>query len=329
VTDLAILEPGTIVPGILTDAELEHEIETYSERLKLAWRHTVWHAWRLGQLLEEQRRRLGHGNWLPFVDEVLPFERSQAESFLALAGADSQWIGNLPEGTSVTEAVKQWRQSQKTPRPIPPPREASAGEAPLLLRFMVDATSAQVVSGILRVHFPDAQTALDPTYGSGLCWDGTWHGDLTATDLATERSLHFAGGLDFRTLPYENEWFDVVVFDPPHLEDTGAGSTMGERFGTADVESIQQGARECWRVARLGLVVKVTDHVHGQLWTAESDWISEALDWLELYDQVHQVRSQVTLQGHNWDPQGQLSAWNNGATWLVYRKGNQRHEARA
>jgi len=70
-----------------------------------SWRHTVEQAWRLGQYLTEKKRRLGHGQWLPYVEEHLPFRHSQVSSLMALGEADSQWIGNLEPGTSVTDAV--------------------------------------------------------------------------------------------------------------------------------------------------------------------------------------------------------------------------------
>ena len=57
--------------------------------------------------------------------------------------------------------------------------------------------------------------------------------------------------LDFRNLPYEDNSFRVVVFDPPHLRQIGETSWMAKKYGKLGEnwrEDIKKGFDECWRV---------------------------------------------------------------------------------
>lgn len=58
---------------------------------------------------------------------------------------------------------------------------------------------------------------------------------------------------DFRDLPFENESFYLVVFDPPHLIRTGDNSFLKLKYGRLDTrwkDDIKQGRSECWRVLK-------------------------------------------------------------------------------
>ncbi|MGJ6379858.1 class I SAM-dependent methyltransferase [Listeria monocytogenes] len=70
---------------------------------------------------------------------------------------------------------------------------------------------------------------------------------------------------DFRSIPFENEIFDHVVFDPPHLKWAGKDSIMKAQYGQLDKdtwkEDIAQGFHECMRVLKTSgtLVFKWSD----------------------------------------------------------------------
>jgi len=321
-TDLAIIDPRDSSSDLasLSNDELDLRIAEATGHLVGAWKHTLEWAWSLGRYLAEKRRRVKErgDSWLDYVRDCLPFERSQAQNLIDLGEADYQFIGNLPPGTTVTEATLAWQRHRRGPRALPSPREPR--RAPLW-RAMVDVTPAQVITLMLAVSFPDARECLDPTYGSGKFWDGSAHVNVTGHDILAERSA--AGPMDFRNLIYGDQSFDVVTFDPPHNEHPGQNSIMGQRFGTASRELTMAGARECWRVCSMGLIVKVTDQVHGAVWVSESDWVGEALDWHPLYEVVTQVNTTPTPRGWNWGEQ--YSSYNNCSTYLVFKKGNQRH----
>lgn len=58
--------------------------------------------------------------------------------------------------------------------------------------------------------------------------------------------------MDFRALPFPDETFKVVIFDPPHLVRAGDRSWMKKKYGRLDPETwqhdIRQGFAECFRV---------------------------------------------------------------------------------
>ena len=190
--------------------------------------------------------------------------------------------------------------------------------APALLRYTAPGRpTANIVADILRVLFPDARTAIDLTPGRGCFWSET---------VPIRVSVEMSEG-DFTMLPYADASYDVAVFDPPHLADAGEDSIMGRRYGTYRDDELEgvvrQGTREAWRVVRLGAVVKVTDAIHCSRYTRMSGWVYDELG--EPYDVVHQVRSR-SLVDPKWGPQ--LSAYNNGATYLIFRKDGPLHRRR-
>lgn len=58
---------------------------------------------------------------------------------------------------------------------------------------------------------------------------------------------------DFRDMPFEDETFHMVVFDPPHLIKAGENSWLAKRYGKLDdlwQYDISQGFHECMRVLK-------------------------------------------------------------------------------
>jgi SAM-dependent methyltransferase len=58
---------------------------------------------------------------------------------------------------------------------------------------------------------------------------------------------------DFRDMPFENNSFYLVVFDPPHLIKVGDNSWLAKKYGKLGTdwkEDIKQGFDECMRVLK-------------------------------------------------------------------------------
>lgn len=59
---------------------------------------------------------------------------------------------------------------------------------------------------------------------------------------------------DFCHLPFSDEIFSLVIFDPPHLFNIGASSWMAKKYGKLDRNSwkddIRNGFMECYRVLK-------------------------------------------------------------------------------
>jgi hypothetical protein len=59
---------------------------------------------------------------------------------------------------------------------------------------------------------------------------------------------------DFRNIPFSDESFNLVVFDPPHLLKVGENSWLAKKYGKLDADSwkedITKGFSECFRVLK-------------------------------------------------------------------------------
>lgn len=59
--------------------------------------------------------------------------------------------------------------------------------------------------------------------------------------------------MDFRAMPFEDNSFHLVVFDPPHLEKLGSKSWMAKKYGRLSPgweNTIKEGFDECMRVLK-------------------------------------------------------------------------------
>lgn len=107
------------------------------------------------------------------------------------------------------------------------------------------------------------QTILDVCCGSRMFWfdkqdDRTVFSDIRAEQhtLCDGRSLVISPDViaDFRALPFADNTFPVVVFDPPHLERVGDDAWMGKKYGRLSKETwrddLRAGFTEAFRVLR-------------------------------------------------------------------------------
>jgi Methyltransferase domain. len=115
-----------------------------------------------------------------------------------------------------------------------------------------------------------ADLALDPCCGARAMYfdpadQRVLFGDLRdETRIVTDNSLRNRSGvraleihpdvrMDFRALPFADETFTLVVFDPPHLIQAGPRSWLAARYGKLGNdwrEDLRRGFSECWRVLR-------------------------------------------------------------------------------
>ncbi len=111
---------------------------------------------------------------------------------------------------------------------------------------------------------------LDPACGSRMMWFQKSHPSVVFGDrrkeilTVTDRSHGKAEGtrtlivqpdlqLDFRALPFRDQTFGLVAFDPPHLVRAGPRSWLAAKYGKLSSdwrEDLHAGFRECFRVLR-------------------------------------------------------------------------------
>ena len=167
---------------------------------------------------------------------------------------------------------------------------------------------------------------LDATYGEGTFWkrfpNELWW--LTTNDLYKEADLR----ADFCRLPFRDEEFDAVVFDPPYkLSGTPALGQFDLRYGVGvampwqeRMRLIRRGALECLRVTKAGghTLVKCQDQVCSGKVVWQTDEVTHVMrthgaDKLDRFDLAHPPRPQ---------PAGrkQVHARRNTSQLLVFRR---------
>lgn len=113
-----------------------------------------------------------------------------------------------------------------------------------------------------------SRSILDPCCGSRMFYfdktdNRVLFGDIRHTEFAlTDKSssggkrhlhIHPDEMLDFRNLPFANETFPLVVFDPPHLIRNGQNSWLAKKYGKLTDnwrQDISAGFSECFRVLK-------------------------------------------------------------------------------
>lgn len=103
---------------------------------------------------------------------------------------------------------------------------------------------------------------LDATCGSRMIWFDKQNSDVLYMDnrqltdtLCDGRTLNVNPDIiaDFRNMPFENETFYLVIFDPPHLRSAGNDSWLAKKYGMLSdnwKQDIAQGFDECMRVLK-------------------------------------------------------------------------------
>lgn len=105
---------------------------------------------------------------------------------------------------------------------------------------------------------------LDAYCGSKMFWFDKENQDVLFCDIRAEqhvlcdgRKLDIAPDVvtDFRSMPFANESFKMVVFDPPHLERAGKNGWQFKKYGRLEPgwrNDLRAGFSECMRVLKAG-----------------------------------------------------------------------------
>ena len=131
--------------------------------------------------------------------------------------------------------------------------------------------AASLLTDVLGVAVPPAPTfppVLDACCGSRMFWFDKKDTRATFVDKRRERhtlpDISSKGGsrelvidpdhlADFTDLPFPDNTFALVVFDPPHFERNGATGWVGLKYGTLKGEwreELRRGFAECFRVLK-------------------------------------------------------------------------------
>lgn len=150
---------------------------------------------------------------------------------------------------------------------------------------------------------------LDAACGSRMFWFDKKNQNVLFADIRNEEHVLCDGRkleikpdvqMDFRKMPFENETFKLVVFDPPHLKSAGKNGWQAKKYGALDANwkvDLKAGFLECMRVLQN----------HGVLifkWNEHSIKVSEVIEAI----------GQQPLFGHR-------TMQNNKTIWMTFMKG--------
>ena len=100
---------------------------------------------------------------------------------------------------------------------------------------------------------------LDAACGSKMFWFNKENSDVLFADIRSETHILCDGRVlninpdiktDFRNMPFPDNSFKLIVFDPPHLKNLGENSWMAKKYGILNKnwqQDIKQGFDECLR----------------------------------------------------------------------------------
>ncbi|NYJ27533.1 methyltransferase domain-containing protein [Allomuricauda sp. ARW1Y1] len=123
------------------------------------------------------------------------------------------------------------------------------------------------------------KTILDACCGGKMFFFDKNHPDVLFQDVRVVKTTMVGNGrnsrkfevspnvvADFRNMPYKDNSFTMVVFDPPHLTSLGKKSYMAKKYGMLDKETwrkdLTEGFNECFRVLKPNgiLIFKWNEH---------------------------------------------------------------------
>lgn len=207
--------------------------------------------------------------------------------------------------------------------------EQSEGYQPLASVW--EGTDAELLDKMLD-FYPRArpQLILDATVNTGRFWKDTPR-PVIGIDLEQKHSPNIVA--DNIQMPFQSEYFDVVVFDPPHIPNQGQDQSkdFNTRFGLTLKSSAKNNynfsylyppfVREAYRVLKPEgiLFCKITDYVHGHRFQwAHVDFIMAATEvGFCPCDCIVKVRKGPIVSPH-WKKAHH--ARRHHCYWLIFRK---------
>jgi len=208
---------------------------------------------------------------------------------------------------------------------IRPPDPILAGQT--TLTYMCDVSSDVAVRHLLHLCFRDCLTVLDLTYGAGNFWSPPLPPGISLARNSLDPDVEAEFRVDYTNTKLQAGIDDLVIFDPPHTADNGETGHFKQRYGgkvkgnVGLMTDIRQGTAEAWRLARLGILVKVADTSHGGELLMESHWVQQEIGRIP-YAVIHTVKRHPIL-----DPKHKVQRVpkSNGAVYLAFRKDSHKH----
>lgn len=120
----------------------------------------------------------------------------------------------------------------------------------------------QIVGKTLNGGASESKPILDACCGSRMFWFDKVHPSVLFADQRTESHVLCDGRkleikpdvqMDFRAMPFSENTFRLVVFDPPHLDNAGKNGWQAKKYGCLGENwplDLKRGVDECFRVLK-------------------------------------------------------------------------------
>lgn len=172
-------------------------------------------------------------------------------------------------------------------------------------------TNAELIADVAKLGYLDPDLPLlDPTFENGIWWKEWQPLHLTALHRPSD-------GSDFRALPYPDQSWPQIAYDPPYCamgsQKSSTLQNYNSRYGRDVVESspasvqrlINEGLTEMWRLVTPGgyVLVKCADYVfNGDLWLGTHWTLTHAIELgficderFEMYDEIASAQPKRSL----------------------------------
>jgi len=185
-------------------------------------------------------------------------------------------------------------------------------------------TNGQLIKACHQLGYINSPV-LDCTYGYGKFWTEHTPQTLIGTDLNPDKALD-GKSTDFTNLPYPDNYFATVIFDPPYKLNGTPSHQSDERYGVNTTvrwqdrhELINKGIEECARVLqpRGHLLIKCQD----QVVSGRIRWQTHIFTQTAEQHRCH-LEDKLHLTGSRPQPTGttQKHARRNYSTLLITKK---------
>lgn len=103
---------------------------------------------------------------------------------------------------------------------------------------VVNGRDSDVLPILFEVHHPNAKNILDCTYNKGRMWKGTPYQPIRM-DIDSKYDVDVVG--DFRYMPFVDNSFDVIVFDPPHRPIAAGKTSAYAKYNEGELDKGREG----------------------------------------------------------------------------------------